>query len=316
MKQFLAILILGALSITQTNAQCACCAGASIGSSNGDNNNAAITLPKGKWMVEAYGDYRTFEKAVESHHGEEEGGDHAVSETPLSNLTIGSLGIRYGVSDKIMVAALAPYVFIGTDKGGENGFGDLMLLSTFRMVSKNNFNFGLMAGVEVATGQKKASACDETTVVVGSVSVDPMAGFALGKGWNKWTLKANALAKYTTKGFDDSYYGSLMVQNVTLGYQLKGMNALCTPDSSSSANSGFNWNVFGGYYGEWLGKIEEEGVTDENSGYYCGFASIGTSIGGSSWSIPVSFLMPVVQQLNGTQNHTMYRVRIGFTKTF
>ncbi len=34
--------------------QCACCAGAGVGSSNGDYNNGILTLPKHIWVAESY----------------------------------------------------------------------------------------------------------------------------------------------------------------------------------------------------------------------------------------------------------------------
>jgi hypothetical protein len=294
--------------------QCACCAGASIASSSGDNSNAAVTLDKGKWMLEAYGDYRIFEEGV--HHGseaeEEEGG---VEETHLENLTIGVFGLRYGLTKRITLSVAVPYVFVGTDVGSANGLGDLVVLSTFKLYSKNNFNIGLTAGVELPVGERKNSTFDETTVVVGSGSYDPMAGLTIAKGWNKLSLKGNLLGKHTTNGFEDANYGSLIVQQINAGYQLRGINSLCTSDSLKT-NRGFSWNVFGGYYGEWLGKIEEDGEKDPNTGYYLGFASLGTSIGYAGWNIPITFLLPAIQELNGEQNKTRYRVRVGLTKVF
>lgn len=295
-------------------AQCACCAGASIGSSNGDNSNAAVTLNKRQWMIEGYGDYRTFASGA-MHHESPESVEIVEEETPLKHLTIGSFGLRYGVSDRITLSAAVPYVLVGTAEGNASGLGDLITLMTVKAFSRNNFNVGIMAGVELPVGQQKNSTFDETTVVVGSGSYDPMAGITIAKGWEKLTVKANALGKYTTNGFEDANYGNLLVQNMTVGYQLKGVNALCTPDSAQK-KSGLYWNVFGGYYGEWLGQIEEDGEKDPNTGYYLGFASIGTSIGIRGWNLPLTFLVPLYQQLNGEQNKSLFRFRIGVTKTF
>lgn len=311
MKQNITLLVL--LTFSQLSySQCACCAGASIASSSGDNSNAAVTLSKKKWMIEAYGDYRTFEEGA--HHGSE-AEEGAVEETPLKNLTIGVAGFRYGVTDRVTLSAAVPYVFVGTDLGSMNGFGDLVALSTFKIFSKNNLNLGLMAGIELPVGERKNSTFDETTVVVGSGSYDPMAGLTIAKGWDKLSMKANFLGKYTTNGFENANYGSLVVQQLNVGYQLRGASTLCAPDSLTK-NEGLSWNVFGGYYGEWLGQIEEDGNKDPNTGYYLGFASLGTSIGYAGWSIPITFLLPAIQQLNGEQNNTRYRVRVGITKTF
>lgn len=297
--------------------QCACCSGASIGSSNGDNSNSAVTLGKKKFMIEGYGDYRSFMASEGGHHEPNPADSSAEEETPLTKMTITSLGIRYGLTDNITVSALMPFVLLNTDKGNDNGLGDLILLSTIKVYSKNKMQIALNAGMELPTGQQKSSNFDETTVVVGSGSFDPMAGVMFAKGWEKLSLKSNVFYKYTTKGFDNTNFGSLCIQNLTLGYQLKGQSALCSPtDSTKKIPTGFGWNIYGGYYGEWLGQISEDGNKDPNSGYYLGFATIGTSISTNGWSFPLTFSLPVLQELNGEQSHTAFRLRFGVTKMF
>jgi hypothetical protein len=72
----------------------------------------------------------------------------------------------------------------------------------------------LQAGIELPTGIRKNSNFDNTTVIVGSGSYDPMLGIALSKSWTKLTLQGNAVYKNTTTGFANNYYGSLATQNV------------------------------------------------------------------------------------------------------
>lgn len=297
--------------------QCACCSGASIGSSNGDNSNSVVTLSKKKILVESYGDYRCFATSERGHPEPNPADSTVEEETPLTKMTIASLGIRYGLTDNITVSALIPFVLLNTDKGNDKGLGDLILLSTIKVYSKNKMQIALNAGVELPTGQQKSSNFDATTVVVGSGSFDPMTGVMFVKGWEKLSLKSNIFYKYTTKGFDNTNFGNLCIQNLTLGYQLNGPNAFCSPgDSTKKIPTGFGWNIYGGYYGEWLGQISEDGNQDPNSGYYIGFATIGTSISTNGWSFPLTFSLPLLQELNGEQRHTAFRLRFGVTKAF
>ncbi|MBN8695619.1 MAG: transporter [Bacteroidetes bacterium] len=316
MKKIFIVAVILLATFNQAFSQCACCAGA--GSAlNTDNNNGAFTLKKKKLSIEAYGDYRTIMV-------DEEGGDHGApagvdstveEETPLKSMLINSFGIRYGITDKITISALLPYVILNTDKGSDNGLGDLILLSTFNLYQKRNFNLALSAGVEFPTGVKKGSSFDETTVVVGSGSFDPILSLAASKKWNKLTLMGSALHRYTTKGFDNTTYSSVSLQNLLVSYNIKGHGTSCQSDSVCVKHN-CNWSVSAGYYGEWLGQIQEEDKVDENSGYYLGFATLGTNLSFKKWSIPLTFSYPVFQHVNGDQNNAGLRFRMGIIKMF
>lgn len=287
--------------------QCACCAGAGVGSSNGDYNNGILTLPKHIWVAESYGDYRHIKEgdAIED------------DEKLLKSMFITSLGLRYGASDKITISALLPYIFLHTNSGNDDGIGDLILLSTFNVYQHNNFDLALQGGVELPTGIQKSSNFDNTTVVVGSGSIDPMAGIMFSKRWNNLALQGNGLFKYTTDGFQKNYYGSLAVQNLSLSYKIKKGSAFCSMDSLDNKSvSNFGWNIFGGYYGEWLDKLKEDKIVDENSGYYLGFATIGTNLSYKKWNFPFTFSLPVISNMNGDQNGAGIRLRLGVIRSF
>jgi len=314
MTKIISLLVVAILATTQAYSQCPCCAGAGTGSSNGDYNNGILTLKKKQFVVEGYADYRT----IKDGHGHHEPADTTEEEeTPLKSMLISSLGLRYGITDKITVSALLPYAFLHTDNGNDQGIGDLILLGTFNVLSKNNFNLALQAGVELPTGIQKGSNFDNTTVVVGSGSFDPMAGVIFSKRWDKLTLQGNALYKHTTTGFEKNYYGSLSVQNLSLAYRLKGESSFCSADSTDHiGHTNFGWTVFGGYYGEWLDNIKEAGEVDENSGYYLGFATLGTNLSYKKWRFPLTVSLPIIQQMNGEQNDAGFRLRLGIIKSF
>jgi hypothetical protein len=304
------------LSSTYTYSQCACCAGAGTGAANGDYNNGILTLSKNQFVAETYTDYRNINQNLEPVT------DVTDEEAPLTSMLIQSLGVRYGLTKSITVSALMPYVFLYTDTGNDSGIGDLALLGTFSVFSKNNFSIALQAGVELPTGIQKSANFDNTTVVVGSGSYDPMAGLIVAKCWDKLTLQANGLYKHTTRGFEDNYYGSIAIQNISLSYRIKDGSSFCPSsldtetDETPKAASNFGWAVFGGYYGEWLGMLEEEGETDHNSGYYLGFATLGNNIRYKKWSFPLTLSLPVIQNMNGEQNTGGFRVRLGIIRSF
>ncbi len=189
-------------------------------------------------------------------------------------------------------------------------------MGTFNLYSKNNVNFALQAGIELPTGIQKNSNFDNTTVIIGSGSYDPMAGILFSKHWNKMTFVGNVLYKYTSTGFQDNYYGSIAIQNATLSYKIKAGGRLNTIDKREEKEiSNFGWSIFGGYYGEWLDKIKEDDAIDENSGYYLGFANLGTNLSYKKWSFPLTLSLPIINGMNGTQNDSGFRLRIGIIRS-
>lgn len=297
--------------------QCACCAGAGTGAANGDYNNGILTLNKNQWVLETYTDYRHINQNLPPVT------DVTDEEAPLTSMLIQSFGVRYGITKSITVSALLPYVFLHTDTGNDNGIGDLILLGTFNLYTKNNFSLALQAGLELPTGIQKDANFDNTTVVVGSGSYDPMAGIIASKRWDKLTLQANGLYKHTTNGFQGNYYGSISIQNASLSYRIKGENAFCAlatddkaTDKTKPTISNFGWAVFGGYYGEWVDMIKEDDETDHDSGYYLGFATLGNNISYKKWSFPLTISLPIIQNMNGEQNTGGFRVRFGIIKSF
>ena len=300
------LFVIAFYATTQTYSQCACCAAAGASASSNDYNNGIFTLPKNQWVIEGYGDYRTIKK----------GNAPEEDEKLLKNMLISSVGIRYGLTDKITVSALIPDVFLHTNSGNDHGLGDLVLMGTFNLYSKNNVNFALQAGIELPTGIQKNSNFDNTTVIIGSGSYDPMAGILFSKHWNKMTFVGNVLYKYTSTGFQDNYYGSIAIQNATLSYKIKAGGHLSTIDKREEKEiSNFGWSIFGGYYGEWLDKIKEDDVIDENSGYYLGFANLGTNLSYKKWSFPLTLSLPIINGMNGTQNDSGFSLRIGIIRS-
>ena len=306
MKKILLSLVLLLTTIT-TYSQCACCAGAGIGATNGDYNNGILTLPKKRLVLETYSDYRT----IKNGDAPEE------DEKLLTSMLINTIGVRYGITKRLTVSALLPYVNLRTNNGSDSGFGDLILLGTYSLYQKNSFNIALQGGIELPTGVQKDSNFDNSTIIVGSGSYDPIGGLLASKKWSRLTLNANVQYKNTSSGFEHNYYGSLSTQSFSLSYKIKGESAICEMDideKKSTTNFGLTANA--GYTGEWLDKLKQEGIVDENSGHYLGLANFGTVISYKKWALPVTISQPIISNMNGAQNNFGFRFRIGIIRAF
>lgn len=306
MKKIL-LSVVALLTTIVTYSQCACCAGVGIGATNGDYNNGILTLPKKMFVIETYSDYRTIKK----------GDAPEMDEKLLTNMRINSIGVRYGITKRLTVSAMIPYVSLNTNDGSDSGFGDLILLGTYSIYQKNNLNFAIQGGIKLPSGIQKDSNFDDSTIIIGSGSYDPMAGILASKKWNKITLNANVLYKKANPGFENNYYGSLSTQNLTLSYKIKGETAICSLDENDKkpkTNFGLTANL--GYTGEWLDMLKENDIVDENSGHYLGLANLGATFSYKKWAIPVNFSEPFINHMNGMQNNFGFRFRIGIIRAF
>ena len=166
-------------------------------------------------------------------------------------------------------------------------------------------------------GQQKNSNFDNTTVIVGSGSYDPMGGIVFSKKWGELTLQGSGLFKRTTNGFHGNYYGNLSVQNISLSYRIMGENDFCSLDTSTKMKSSkMGLSVSAGYYGEWLDKIREDNIVDDNSGHYLGFANLGGVLSYKKWGFPLTVSLPIINNMNGQQNDAGVRLRVGIIKAF
>ncbi|MFM7018230.1 transporter [Flavobacterium sp.] len=306
MKKIIITIVLLATS-TLIYSQCACCAGAGIGATNGDYNNGILTLSKKMIVVETYTDFRSIQK----------GDAPEMDEKLLTSMRINSVGIRYGVSKKLTVSALLPYVNLYTNNGSDSGFGDLIVLGTYSIYQKNNFSFAIQGGIKLPTGIQKDSNFDDSKIIIGSGSYDPMGGILVSKNWKNFTLNGNVLYKKSNPGFENNYYGSLSTQSLTLSYKIKGETTICSLDENdkkTKPNFGLTANL--GYTGEWLDKLKENDIVDDNSGHYLGLANVGATISYKKWAMPINFSEPIINKMNGMQNNFGYRFRIGIIKAF
>lgn len=290
-----------------TFGQCACCAGAGIGSTNGDYNNGILTLPVKKVVLEVYSDYRTIK------NGNAPEGDEKL----LTSMQINSFGFRYGISKNFTISAILPQVRLFTNNGSDNGIGDLILLGTYNFYQKNSLNLAVQGGYELPTGVEKESTFDNTTIIFGSGSYDPMIGLLISKKWNKLSLNSNILYKKTNLGFQNNYYGSLSTHSFSIAYRIKGESGICSIDkeaTSLSSNFGLTSNF--GYSGEWLDKLTEDTIEDDDSGHYLGLANLGVTLLYKKWAIPINFSQPVINRMNGSQNDFGYRLKVGIIRAF
>jgi len=188
----------------------------------------------------------------------------------------------------------------------------------------------------------------------GSGSTDAFAGLALTQRIGAWSFNANVLYQFVNKGVQDTNLGDRFFYNAAVGFRLLGGPVqtsgfgASTPAAYAHAGhshapasgSRFHRHAHGTLHdpgpeaapvlqvpqlaidavcelnGEWHDKQVEAGVKDPNSGGNVVYLSPGIRISRANLSGFASVGIPVVNDLNGIQAKSSYRVLTGFAISF
>ena len=307
----LCIILCVAIQSSRLIAQCGCCV-CPVGFSGGESTPNAFVLAKRQWLIEVYSDFRFYKPlVVASDHS-----SHYISSatSSISKMVIGSIGVRYGIGSKTTLLVQQPTFLIHSAATHRKAIGDLMIVVNQLLWTKNNNAFSLQTGVELPTGRNLQIA-NSFVISPGSGSFDPVIGMSYLWQNNKSIIGVSNSFKYATKGFDDTFFGNFFGQQLNYSYKLINLEADCLNDSLRKVKK-TSLLLISQVSSEWVFPQLKKNVYVENTGSYLIVGSLGCSIGIKTVSIPILVTLPVYQHVNGSQNLTNYRVRIGITKTF
>ncbi|MGD9501199.1 MAG: transporter [Methyloceanibacter sp.] len=178
----------------------------------------------------------------------------------LATLESPSVGLSYGVTDRLMVSLQLPYVIrtgiregehaheddaAGADhhdddghdheqampeiiaRGTSEGIGDLSLLGQYRFLGQGSGpRAALLFGVKTPTGatdeRDNQGELFETELQPGSGSWDGLFGLAFSLGSGKWSLDSNLLYAAAGEGAQDTNLGDRLHYNGAVSYRLIG----------------------------------------------------------------------------------------------
>ena len=286
--------------------------------------NSASTLQKGRFAIalqSSYVDIDSFSDGEMLGFAEEGHDVHT-----LDYLYTVSAGLSYGITDNLTVSLKIPYISFNNisevhgeaeDHEGENGeehaevhvhgdsdgIGDITVLGQYRFLKLDSeqLESALLFGLKVPTGKTDEEDVNgerfETEFQPGSGSWDPIIGLALTKRFGRVSLDADARYTLVTEGSRDTDLGDLFNYDLALSYHIP---ARIPMDLVLELN------------GEWKQKQEVDGEKDENSGEHALFISPGARIYlGKASSAYLSAGFPVIQDMNGIQSETDYRLFFG-----
>ncbi len=247
-----------------------------------------------------------------------------------------TISAAYGLSDNLTLGASLPYVErhdireahndMGTGEaelaGDSKGMGDLTLFTQYRFFNNDVQDVALLAGIKTPTGgtdeRELEGGLFEAEQQPGSGSWDPFIGLAANHNLGRFGLSANVLYTFVTEGVQDTDLGDLFNYNLAASYRAY------RPSGGHSHHNHAHALGLIDYVDlslELNGTMRErKEINDEeefHSGGHTLLLSPGVRIGlGHQWSVYTSVGIPLVNDLNGEQSETDYRVIGGFSFLF
>ncbi|MEA2870823.1 MAG: hypothetical protein QOH67_799 [Hyphomicrobiales bacterium] len=227
-------------------------------------------------------------------------------------------------------------------RGDSSGFGDVTFLAQYRFINNRAtrteaaFLFGLKAPTGATNRIDQQGALFETEFQPGSGSWDPMLGAAFTQRFGAWSFDANVLAVMAGRGTQDTKLGDRFLYNAALSYRVVGHTEPSAPPSLPSSVLSHGpvphrhahpldkipappeWTVDAilELNGEWHDFESTSGVRDPNSGGHVLLLSPGFRIARGGFSGFASFGIPIVNDMNGLQSKTGYRLFTGIAYAF
>lgn len=294
----------------------------------------AYTLPKGLKYINLLNDYTNYNEFSDNKLMQlDRRGEHIHS---TAHLYSPSIGIGYGLTDNLTVGLRLPYIFrygmkdIHDAKVGKSGnsigIGDITFFSQYRFLKneKHHLHAALLTGLKIPSGVRRTRGNDgdifEADEQPGSGSWDPLVGIAISKKVKGFSLDANSLYKFSTKGAQGSNLGDVVNYNLALSHRFLRNNNLSF--TKKNVNSKFANKLYGDAIfeinGTWSAKPNTyHGFIDQNHGGNLVYLSPGVRLTyDKKWVWYASCGFPTVENLNGRAKAPSFRLVSGITKAF
>jgi len=236
-----------------------------------------------------------------------------------------SLGVSYGISDRMAASITLPYSITSGFRAGEvnetpppnvlmteadriSGLGDLVFLLKDE-VSLDPVEVAVLAGVKMPTGATHEESDDgehlEPDHQPGSGSWDALIGVAVGKQVDDWMFSASAMARITTEGRHEFKHGNTLVIAARAEYQFSELGSF--PRFYASMELAAD-----------MARMDStDGDRNEDSGGVILWISPGVKMKvDSKITLGLSVGLPLYQGLYGEQHEERFEILFGATYAF
>jgi hypothetical protein len=247
-----------------------------------------------------------------------------------------SLGIAYGITHELTIAAELPYVRRdhlreGDDSSGVPdveqlgsiaGIGDMNILAKYRLTGEGGVRFAIVGGLKLPTGSTQRRAPNgerlETEHQPGTGSWDPIFGASAATKLDKFQLTASALYQRSGEGAQHTRLGDRLQGGVMLSRHFGPVES--EPEHHHDADEElhehqgahhFSWDAFVELGGEWEGRQRLASEVEAASGGEWVYAAPGLQFNSASgWSAGAAFAVPVWQHIRASHPDNAYRFMV------
>ena len=273
----------------------------------------------------------------------------------LRTIAVPSLGLAYGLSKDLTIAARLPYLANSdiretdsglpgiTPRGGVYGFGDASVTGTYRFYNDvhNGVEAAVVLGVKAPTGRTdvvdRFGAQFETEHQPGSGSWDALVGGSLARQAGLWSFGANMLYARAGAGSQDTRLGDHFRISASATYRLWSDAGIShsamrmggdfdgmmhhggvnhAPEPAANSGSTKSLDLSLSLEGQWFGRQTIAGEGDGNTGGALAFLTPGVHLNIDKWSWFGNVGIPVARQLNGIQSEPRLQASTGVSVRF
>lgn len=291
-------------------------------SGGGSATVSGETLPQGKWDLSLREDYTNFQD-INVAHAERlaavHGGFDAIQESYIT-----SLGVGYGITDDLQLGLNIGYYkgngFIDAEaaEGGgaesstadPNGVTDLTLQLKYRVLQGKPGNLSIVGGIVAPTGRHDVQLVNGESLEPSSQPGTGAWAYQAGVAYSRFitsrvTFDASAVYTLRTK-HDDFEVGDRLDLGIAFAYRL-----------TESIKQFPNYSAFAEINTVWLGKDNDNGEINPNSGGWITYITPGARIRFNenvAFTIAPSF--PISQELNGKQVESRFKLAATLSFSF
>jgi Putative MetA-pathway of phenol degradation len=291
-------------------------------SGGGSRTESGETLKQGRWSMSLWTEATTFK-----HVSDAEAEARAIAGGEFDSIDsalLESVSLDYGVTDDLQLGLTTGY-YVGTSfvqaeadgMGGAElstadprGLTDLWIRAKLRLMHGPAGHLALLGGFKLPTGKDDETLSNgeplEPSSQPGTGAVDYLAGLAYSRYLTP-RLTLDASAAYTLRTEHDGFrVGDRADAGVALAWRL-----------TEDVRAPNNWSVFGELTGVWIGKDEEDGVKNENSGGTTLYLTGGVRDRVNEHvALSLAPALPVAQDVNGDQVETQFKLALALSFTW
>ena len=260
-----------------------------------------------------------------------------------------SLGLAYGVTDRLTVSLNLPYIRhddlragAHSHEGGETinsveqlgsvaGIGDATLLAHYKLIDAPAM-VTVIGGLKLPTGGTRERNNDgerlEAEHQPGTGSVDPIAGASFGTDLGMFRLTASTVYQFAGKGAQDTRLGDRAQAGIALSRRFgpaedhhepaehhhdEGVG----PHEHAPAHGHASWDAFVELTGEWEGRQKVAGEVEAYSGVKALWLTPGARFNSTrGLSVAAAIGIPVAQDIRESHPENKFRLTLSLGQAF